>query len=78
MTKSQPTKTAKVIPITEERRRVIAKDESINRFIMAIGTDRIAFDFLTRITKLPAHTGDHPARVISMEKRPDSKPAKQR
>ena len=77
MTKTPSRKMAKVIPITEVKQRLIATDEKANRFIMAIGTQRVAFDFLTRITELPTGTGNHPAGVISMEKRPESKPVKQ-
>jgi hypothetical protein len=62
---------AKVIPITEVKQRLIATAEKTNRFIMAVGTQRVAFDFLTRITELPVRTGNHPAQVISMEKRPN-------
>jgi hypothetical protein len=76
MTYTPSRKVAKVIPITEVKQRLIATDERANRFIMAIGTQRIAFDFLTRITQLPVRTGNHPARVISMEKRPESRPMK--
>jgi hypothetical protein len=69
MTKTPSRKMAKVIPITEVKQRLIATDERTNRFIMAIGTQRVAFDFMTRITELPTRTGNHPARVIAMEKR---------
>jgi hypothetical protein len=69
---------AKVIPITEMKQRLIATDERTNRFILAIGTQRVAFDFLTRITELPPRTADHPTRVLSMQKRPASKALKPR
>jgi hypothetical protein len=78
MTKTPSRKIAKVIPITGVKQTLIATDERTSRFIMAIGTQRVAFDFLTRITELPTRTENHPARVISMEKHPESKPVKQR
>jgi hypothetical protein len=37
--------------------------------IFAIGQQRYAFDFFTRITHLPPHTGDQPAPVITMRKK---------
>jgi hypothetical protein len=58
-----------VIPITEEKRRVIAADETTKRFILAIGKQRLAFDFLTRVTELPAHTGDQPVPILPIKKR---------
>jgi hypothetical protein len=78
MKKTRFPKTAKVISITEQNDRLIATDERTKRFILAVGNQRVAFDFLTRITELHPRTGDHPARVLSMEKHPELKPAKQR
>ena len=78
MTKPHSLKTAKVVPITEAKQRLIATDEKTKRFILAVGKQRIAFDFFTRISELPPTTGDQPARVLSMEKHPESKPVKQR
>jgi hypothetical protein len=37
--------------------------------ILGIGSQRFAFDFLTRITKLPPQTGDQPAAVHPLKKR---------
>jgi hypothetical protein len=61
-------KPAKVVAMTEEKRSVIATDEKSRRFILAIGKQRIAFDFLTRVTELPPRTGDQPAPVLPIEK----------
>ena len=36
--------------------------------IFGIGERRFAFDFLTRVTELPRHAGDHPAHVATMRK----------
>ncbi len=73
MTTSRLSKKAKVIPITEEKRKLTATDEKTKRFILAIGNQRVAFDFSTCITKLPQGTGSQPARVLSMDQRPTSK-----
>ena len=35
-----------------------------------IGSQRIAFNFFSRITRLPPHTGDQPEPVLPMQKRP--------
>jgi hypothetical protein len=61
---------SKVVPFTEEKHRVIAFDQQSHRMIFAIGQQRYAFDFFTRITHLPPHTGDRPAPVIPMSKNP--------
>jgi len=47
-----------VVPLTEEKRRVIATDQKSQRVIAGIGQQRIAFDLLTRITRLAPRTGD--------------------
>jgi hypothetical protein len=46
-------KTPKVVPITEDKARMIAQDETSRRFILGVGKHRIAFDFSTRVTHLP-------------------------
>jgi hypothetical protein len=46
----------KVVPLTEEKRHVIASDQKSQRIIVGIGQQRIAFDLFTRITRLPPHT----------------------
>jgi hypothetical protein len=61
-------KTPKVVPLTDTKRRVIASDEKSKRFILAIGNQRIAFDFTSRVTELPRGTGDRPAPVLPMKK----------
>jgi hypothetical protein len=77
MTKPHSLKTAKVVPITEGKHLLIATDEKTKRFILAVGTQRVAFDFHTRITELPARTEGQPARVLSMDKHRTSKSVKQ-
>jgi len=69
MPKPRVPKTPKVVPITEEKHRLIASDEKSRRIIFSIGTQRVAFDFLSRVTQLPPHTGDQPAPVLPMENR---------
>src|SRR5712691_10218846 len=41
----------KVVPLTEEKRQVIATDQKSQRVIVGIGQQRIAFDIFTRITR---------------------------
>ena len=66
-------KPPKVVPITADEHWLIAMDQKAHRLIVRIGSQRFAFDFFTRITKLPPHTGDHPAAVLPMKKRKGSK-----
>jgi hypothetical protein len=66
-------KQPKVVPIREDAGEIIAKDEKTSRFILNVGTDRVAFDFLTRITKLPPKTGDQPAAVLPLVEKPKRK-----
>jgi hypothetical protein len=56
-----------------DRPRVIASDPSTQRVILAIGRQRIAYDFTTRITRLPPTTGDQPAGVLPMKSSPVNK-----
>jgi hypothetical protein len=65
----KPVEISKVVPLTEEKHRVIAFDQQSHRMIFAIGQQRYAFDFFTRITHLPPHTGDRPAPVLPMSKK---------
>jgi Protein of unknown function (DUF3489) len=60
--------TSKVVPLTQERRRVIARDDKCQRVIIGIGSQRIAFDIFTRVTHLPRGTGDQPAPVLPMNR----------
>ena len=59
----------KVVPLIEEKRRVIATDQKSQRMIVGIGQQRIAIDLFTRFTRLPPHTGDQPAPVVTMKKK---------
>jgi hypothetical protein len=59
----------KVVPLTEEKHQVIATDQKSKRIIIGIGQQRIAFDLFTRVTRLPPHTGDQPAPVVTMKKK---------
>ena len=61
-------KTQKVVPITQDKWRLIASDEKSRRIIFGIGEQRVAFDFFTRITELLPHRGDHSAPVLPMKK----------
>ena len=60
-------KRPKVVPIREDKSSIIAQDKKAQRIILGIGSERIAIDFLSRITKLPPHTGDEPAPVLPMK-----------
>ena len=46
---------------------MIAKDDKVQRWIIGMGSQRIAFDFYHRITHLPPETGDRPAEVLPMK-----------
>ena len=63
-------KTSRVVSIQKEtnKAKMIAKDEKTQRVIIGIGSQRIAFDLHTRITRLPPETGDQPAEVLPMTK----------
>jgi hypothetical protein len=61
-------KPPKVVPIEEEKYRLIARDTKSQRVILGIGSERIAIDFISRISKLPPETGDHPGEVLPMKK----------
>ena len=61
-------KAPKVVAIQEQRYRLIARDQKAQRVIIGIGSERIAIDFISRITKLPPDTGDQPAAVLPMRK----------
>jgi hypothetical protein len=70
-TVSDMLKKPKVVPINEDGRKLVAECERSKRFILNVGTDRVAFDWSMRATKLPPKTGDQPAPVLPMK--PDSK-----
>jgi hypothetical protein len=59
----------KVVPLMEEKHQVIATDQKSRRILKGIGQERIAFDLFTRVTRLPPHTGDQPAPVVTMKKK---------
>jgi len=61
-------KPPKVVPIQEQKYRLIAKDAKSQRIILGIGSERIAMDFFSRFSKLPPETGDQPAAVLPMKK----------
>lgn len=46
--------------------RRIASDPATRRIIVAMGGERYAYDFTTRITQLATTTGDDPAPVIPL------------
>ena len=45
-------KPPKVVPIQEQKYRLIARDQKSQRIILGIGSERIAIDFFSRISKL--------------------------
>jgi hypothetical protein len=50
-------KTPKVVPLEEPKYRLIAEDQNTHRIIFGIGSERMAIDLFSRITKrrlLPA------------------------
>jgi len=61
-------KPPKVVPIEEPKYRLIAEDQNTHRIIFGIGSERMAIDLFSRITKLPPATGDRPAEVLAMKK----------
>ncbi len=61
-------KPPKVVPIQEQQYRLIAEDQNTHRIIFGIGSERMAIDLFSRITKLPPATGDRPAEVLAMKK----------
>jgi len=65
-------KTPKVVSIQKEtnKAKLIAHDPEGHRIIIGIGSQRMALDFQTRITRLPPDTGDQPAEVVPMTKTP--------
>jgi hypothetical protein len=64
----------KVVPIKEARCRKIAEDSGSRRFILGIGKHRIAFDFTSKVTRLPDGTGDQPAPVLPMKSKKPERP----
>jgi hypothetical protein len=66
--------TPKVVPIREARYRKIAEDTRSSRFILGVGKHRIAFDFMSTVTRLPDGTGDEPARVLPLKKKTRERP----
>ena len=58
-----------VVSIAEQNGKLIARDTKAHRIIFGIGSERMAIDFFSRITKLPPNTGDQPAAVLSMQRK---------
>jgi len=48
--------------------KFIGHDPEAHRIIISVGTQRIAFDFKTQITRLDPATGDAPAPVVRFGK----------
>ena len=69
-------KTPRVVSIQKEtnKAKLIARDTRVQRVIIGIGNQRLAYDFHTRITHLPPETGDQPAAILPM-KLPKKEPA---
>ena len=67
-TPPKPINASKVVLLTQEKHKVIARDEKCQRVIIGIGSERLAFDVFTRVTHLPRGTGDQPAPVLPMSK----------
>ena len=67
----------KVVSIQKETKKakLIARDTQVQRVIIGIGNQRIAYDFHTRITHLPPETGDQPAAILPMRKASQKEPA---
>jgi hypothetical protein len=55
-------------PTPANKPKVVAHDPEGHRMIIAIGSQRIAFDFKTQITHLDPATGDRPAPVVPLRK----------
>jgi hypothetical protein len=72
-------KTPKVVSIQKEtsQAKMIAHDPESHRIIIGIGSQRIALDFKTKITRLPPDTGDQPAEVVPMTKTPKGSTAEE-
>jgi hypothetical protein len=62
-------KRTKVVPIAEQKYRLILMDERAHRVIIDIGGPRFAIDFLSRVSPLPPVAGDRPANVLPMKKK---------
>jgi len=69
-------KPRKVVPIREDQSSIIASDPKARRIILAIGSERIAIDYLSRVTRLGPHTGDQAAAIVPTIK--DKKKSKRR
>jgi hypothetical protein len=69
-------KTTRVVSIQKETKKakLIARDTRVQRVIIGIGNQRLAYDFHTKITHLPPETGDQPAAILPM-KLPKKEPA---
>ena len=55
-------------PIPVNKSRIIAHDLVSRRMIVAVGNQRFALDFTTKITRLDPVIGDRPASVLPIRK----------
>jgi hypothetical protein len=62
-------KKPKVVSIDQEKSVLSAEHEETTRVIACIGGQRFAFDFLTRVTRLPPSTGNRPGHVLRIKSR---------
>ncbi len=71
-------------PSGPDRSKFLAQDETQvggvqkSRLILGIGTQRIAFDFTSRVTELKPGTGDAPAPVVPLQNGSKGKTKRQR
>jgi len=56
--------TVKTHLLPRRRLRSFSPQKIFAQFIFSVGKHRIAFDFTSRVTRLPDGTGDQPARVL--------------
>jgi len=54
--------------MASDKPRLIASDPVTQRMIISIGSERIAFDRTTRVTRLGSTVGDQPAPVVPMKR----------
>jgi hypothetical protein len=68
---AQPSRVVSIkrdVPTSHNKPKVVAHDPKGHRVIIAIGSQKIAFDFNTQITQLDPATGDRPAPVVPLRK----------
>lgn len=69
-------KRLKGCPLGEAKRRLTARDSNAQRIIFGIGSEWIAINFFSQVTKLPPDTGDQPAVVLPINQSTKKKPKK--